>query len=82
MRRRKQEVAAKTGLLTAETTAAVAAFMQLHPNITAAGVASLQAAGQINPLLAQLIQATLRAREAAAGAGSSSTRFRALTQRT
>jgi hypothetical protein len=62
----KQEVAAKTGLLTAETTAAVAAFMQLHPNITAAGVASLQAAGQINPLLGQLIQATLRAREAAA----------------
>jgi hypothetical protein len=61
----KDELAAKTGLLTAQATAAIAAFMQLHPNISAAGVAAMAAAGQIDPLLAQLIQATLRAREAA-----------------
>jgi hypothetical protein len=61
----KQEVAAKTGLLTAETNAAVTAFMNLHPNISASGVAALAAAGQIDPLLAQLIQARIRADEAA-----------------
>lgn len=61
----KQEEASKTELLTAQTTAAVSAFMLLHPNIDASGVAALVAAGKINPLLAQLIQATLRAREAA-----------------
>jgi hypothetical protein len=60
----KQEVAAKTQLLTAETNAAVSAFMNLYPNISASGVAAMAAAGQITPLLAQLIAARLRANEA------------------
>lgn len=60
----KDEVTAKTQLLTAETNAAVAAFMQLNPNIDAGGVAALVMAGKIDPLLAQLIQARLRAIEA------------------
>lgn len=61
----KEEEAAKLALASAEATAATAAFLLLHPNITASGVASIAAANNINPLLAQLIQATLRAREAA-----------------
>jgi hypothetical protein len=60
----KQEVALKTQLLTAETNAAVSAFMALNPNIDAGGVAALVMAGKIDPLLAQLIQARLRANEA------------------
>jgi hypothetical protein len=62
----KAEQASKTELAAAQANAAVSAFMLLHPNITASGVASIAAANNITPLLSQLIQATLRAREAAA----------------
>jgi len=60
----KNEQAAVTQLLTLQTNAAADAFMQLHPNISASGVAAMAAAGQINPLLAQLLQARIRADEA------------------
>jgi hypothetical protein len=61
----KEEEAAKLALSAAEANAAASAFMLLHPNISASGVASLQAAGQITPLLSQLIQAKIRADAAA-----------------
>jgi hypothetical protein len=70
----KQEQAAQTELLTAQSTAAADAFMMLHPNISASGVASLVTAGQIDPLLAQLVMARIRASEASAELA----RFRAL----
>jgi hypothetical protein len=62
----KQEQAAKTELMTAQAEEAVAAFMRLHPEIDASGVASLAAAGKVDPLLAQLVMARIRASEAIA----------------
>jgi hypothetical protein len=62
----QDEQAVSTELLQAQTYAAADAFMLLHPNISASGVASMAAAGQINPLLAQLLQARIRADEARA----------------
>jgi hypothetical protein len=62
--RGKEELAAKTQLAEAKARAAADAFLQLHPNISASGVAALAAAGKIDPLLAQLLEATLRARDA------------------
>lgn len=70
----KTEQAAKTELASAMALAAADAFMLLHPNISASGVASLVTAGQINPLLAQLVMARIRAAEASAELA----RFRAL----
>lgn len=55
-----------TALVGMEAQAAADAFIALHPNISASGAASAAAAAGISPLIAQLIQATLRAREAAA----------------
>lgn len=62
----KQALTAQTQLLEAQNIAAANAFLALNPTIDASGVAALAAAGKIDPLLAQLIQATLRAREATA----------------
>jgi hypothetical protein len=71
----KTEQAAKTELASAMALAAADAFMMLHPNISASGVASLVTAGQIDPLLAQLVMARIRASEASAELA----RFRALS---
>lgn len=60
----KREVAAKTQLLTGETNNAANAFLALNPQISEGGVNALVTAGKLDPLLAQLIQATLRANEA------------------
>jgi hypothetical protein len=62
----KAEQAAKTALLAGVTEAAAAAFMALHPNISASGVAALAAAGQITPVIAQMVEARIRADEWAA----------------
>jgi hypothetical protein len=70
----KQEQTAQTELAAAQANAAADAFMALHPNITASGLASLATAGQINPLLAQLVLARIRAAEATAELA----RFRAM----
>lgn len=60
----KETQTAQTELLEAQTTAAVTAFLRLNPTMTASQAASATAAAGLSPLIAQLIQATLRAREA------------------
>jgi hypothetical protein len=60
----KDNLTAKTALLQAETNRAVDAFVSLHPNIDAAGVAALIMAGKIDPLLGQLALLKIGANEA------------------
>lgn len=60
----KQTETAQTELLAAQTQAAVDAFLALNPNMTASGAAAAAGAAGMSPLIARLIEATLRAREA------------------
>jgi hypothetical protein len=60
----KQEQAAVTALLAAQAQAATDAFIALNPNVSASGAAAAAAAGGLSPLIARLIETTLRANEA------------------
>lgn len=61
----KETQAAQTALAAAQANAAASAFLALNPQISTSGVASLAAAGQIDPLIAQLVQARIQALQAA-----------------
>lgn len=63
---RKREQAAQIELAQIQANQAADAFLRLHPNIDAAGAASIATAEKIDPLIAQLIQARLRADDATA----------------
>ncbi len=56
----------QTQVLQEQTRFAAEAFMQLHPSISAAGVASLVMAGQLDPLIGQLVAVRLQAQQAQA----------------
>lgn len=58
-----------TAALTAETNAAVNAFLALNPNVDAAGIASAIAAGKIPPLVGQLAAMQVQADATAAALG-------------
>jgi hypothetical protein len=60
----KQALTDQTALLNAQTQAAVDAFLALNPNLSASGAAAAAGAAGFPPLIARLIEATLRAREA------------------
>jgi hypothetical protein len=60
----KAEQTAQTELLVAQADAAVDAFLRLNPNMTASSAASAAAASGLSPLIARLIEAALRARDA------------------
>jgi hypothetical protein len=60
----KAEQTAQTALLAAQTQATVDAFLALNPNLSASGAAAAAGAAGFPPLIARLIEATLRAQEA------------------
>lgn len=62
----KGQQAAQIELVQAQANQAADAFLRLHPNVSAAGAAAIAAAEGIDPLIAQLIQARLKADDATA----------------
>lgn len=57
----KRGQAAQIQIVQQQAQLAADAFLRLHPNIDATGVAALAAAGKLDPFLAQLIQGQLKA---------------------